>query len=217
MKRSGHHVLVSVPTRGSIHWQTVQSLEALRDDTPGLRSILYQEGNLSVALTRNKIVKRFLETDCEVLVMVDDDIVVPPHLMQSIVPRIPEFAMVSIPHPMPAADNSTLVLSAFKANVFGHLNLAELEPGLNEVDAVATGCVAISREALEALGPHPFRIEHDPDADITSDDFLFCADLRAAGYRIGCWWDGWYCDHIRAVQLAPLMEARLHSTSRSLA
>lgn len=217
MKRSGYHVLVSVPTRGSIHWQTVTALEGLRDATPGLRPILYQEGNLSVALTRNKIVKRFLETDCSVLVMVDDDIVVPPHLMEAIVPHVPEFAMVSIPHPMPGSDNASLVLSAFQANSFG-LILAELEQGLNEVDAVATGCVAISREALEKLGPNPFRIESDPDAEITSDDFLFCADLRAAGYRIGCWWDGWFCDHIRAVQLAPLMEARLHSTSaRSLA
>lgn len=207
------NVFLSVPTRGTIHWQTVTRLEEIRDAADGMRPILYQEGGLSVALTRNKIVKAFLATDCDTLVMVDDDIVPPPHVLEALLPHLPDYAMVSVPHPMPSPKGAELVLSAFAANAFGHLGVATLEHGLNEVDAVATGCVAITREALVTLGPNPFRIEHNPDAEITSDDFLFCADLRAIGYRIGCWWDGWYCDHLRTVQLAPLLEGQLRTAN----
>lgn len=208
------NVFLSVPTRGQIHWQTVTRLEEIRDASSGLRPILYQEGNLSVALTRNKIVKAFLATACDVLVMVDDDTVPPPHMLEALLPHIPEYAMVSIPHPLPVPKSQdVLALSALVLSARGELNGADLAPGLNRVDAVATGCVAISREALVSLGPNPFRIENDPDATITSDDYLFCAALRAAGYRIGCWWDGWYCDHLRVVQLAPLLEGQLRNSN----
>lgn len=216
MKRSGYHIIVAVPTRGQIQWQTVTALEAIRDATPGLRPILYQEGNLSVAMTRNRIVKQFLASDATTLVMVDDDIAPPPHALEKLDPYIGEFAAVSIPHPMPTPGrNDEIVLSAyvFRPAFTDGLTVADLEEGMNEVDAVATGCVAISREALETLGPNPFRITNDPDAEIRSDDFLFCADLRFAGLKIGCWWDGWYCDHVRTVGLAPLLEKQIDTTN----
>jgi hypothetical protein len=206
MKRSGHHVMLAVPTRGCVNWQTVTRLEEVRDNTPGLRPIVWQPGNLSVAQTRNRIVNTFLETDCTTLVMVDDDIVPPPSFLETLDRLIPEFACAAVPHPMPSpADPSTLILTAYLAGADG-LTACSLEEGVNEVDAVATGCVAISREAVEAVGPAPFRIDHDPDAPVTSDDFLFCADLRTLGFRIAAWWDGWPCDHISTVSLGPILE-----------
>jgi len=208
MRRSGHHVLLAVPTRGSINWQTVARLQEVRDATPGLRPIVWQPGNLSVALTRNRIVQRFLATDCATLVMVDDDVVPPPHFLETLDRHIPEFGMVAVPHPMPdPSDPSRMVLTAYDETYDG-LAVASLSDGMNEVDAVATGCVAISRDALAMLGPCPFRIENDPDASVTSDDFLFCADLREHGFRIGAWWDGWYCDHLSTVSLAPILQGQ---------
>ena len=50
--------MVAVPTRGAIRWETVTALEEARDCTPGLGPIVYQPGNLSVALTRNRIVEQ---------------------------------------------------------------------------------------------------------------------------------------------------------------
>lgn len=202
------NVFLAVPTRGQIQWQTVTRLEEIRDRHPGLRPILYQLGNLSVALTRNRIVRRFLGTDCDVLVMVDDDIVPPPTMLsQGLI--LGGFGMVAIPHPMPNPDDpSELVLTAYD---YGEDGLAPviLEDGMNKVDAVATGCVAIKREVLVALGPNPFQISNDPDAATISDDFLFCKDVRSAGFMIGAWWDGWYCDHVTTVSLAPILEASM--------
>lgn len=200
-------ILLAVPTRGQISWATATRLEEIRDLNPGLRPIVYQPGNLSVALTRNKIVRQFLETDCEVLAMVDDDVVPPPHFLD-IREHLGEFGMVSIPHPMPTPVGDRLVFTVFDGDGDG-LCAVSPQQGLNECEATATGAVVISREALEAVGEDPFRITHDPTAELTSDDFLFCRDLRACGFKIGYFWDGWYCDHHTTVGLAPLIESTI--------
>lgn len=208
MRRSGSHIMLAVPTRGAIRWETVSRLEEIRDATPALGPIVYQPGNLSVAMTRNRIVQRFLESDCSTLVMVDDDVSPPPTALESLDQFIPEYGMVAIPHPHPwPNDPSRIVLSAYSLASEGGYTAATLVDGINDVDAVATGCVAVSRPALEATGPAPFRVSHDPSDPITSDDFLFCADLRILGFKIGAFADGWFCDHLTTVSLGPIWEA----------
>ncbi len=204
MKRSGHHVMLAVPTRGAIRWETVTRLDTIRDATPGLRPIVYQPGNLSVALTRNRIVKEFFATDCELLVMVDDDVVPPPTMLETFT-GMTGFGIAAIPHPMPDPDNhGRLILTAWDED--GHIS--DLEDGWNEVGVVATGCCAVTRHALSAMRRNPFSISNDPDNPV-SDDFLFCRDLRAAGFTVGAWMDGWYADHVTTVSLAPLHEATM--------
>lgn len=201
------NVLVSVPTRGEIAWQTVTRLEAVRDEHPALPPILYQPGNLSVALTRNTIVDAFLASPYETLVMVDDDVVPPPHFLETLLDAH-GYALAAIPHVMPhPADPGKLILTAYEAAGSAYAP-CELENGWNTVAAVATGCVALTRAAIERLGPAPFRIAHDPAAPITSDDFLLCSDLADAGLTVGCFWDGWHCDHVTTVGLAPMLEAQ---------
>lgn len=211
MRRSGHHVLLTVPTRGSVTWQTATMLEAARDYTPGLRPILYQPGNLSVALTRNLIVRQFLATDCTTLVMVDDDVVVPANFIEILDPFVGDYGMVALPHPAThPTEPGRLFLTAYDEVEGGWLKpRTRLVEGINEVAAVATGCVAVSRSAIEALGPAPFRIAHDPDENVTSDDFPFCAALRAAGFKIGAFWGAGMVDHVNTVCLMPLLERQM--------
>lgn len=201
--------MLAVPTRGQIGWQTVTALETARDYSSGLAPIIYQPGNLSVALTRNRIVQRFLASDCTSLAMVDDDIAPPINFLELLDPYVPEYGLVALPHPMPhPAEPGTMIFSSFEVEG-DDLRPKGLWTGMNDVDAVATGCVVVSREALEELGPAPFRINHDPRAVLQSDDFIFCEDLRSAGYRIGCYWDGNFVDHFRSTGLEPLLAAQL--------
>lgn len=198
-------VFVSVPTRGQIQWATVMRLQEIRDAHPGMPPIVYQPGNLSVAQTRNRIVNTFMAGEWETLVMVDDDIVPSPHFLDEILPLADGWGMVALPHPMPhPADRSQIILTVYD----DELSPIVPKSGLHECGYVATGCVAISRDALDELGPAPFRINADPDAAVTSDDFLFCDDLHDSGFKVGYWWDGWYADHHTVTSLAPLYEAR---------
>lgn len=206
--------MLAVPTRGAIRWETVTRLEEIRDLHPSVPPILYQAGNLSVALTRNRIVQAFLASPCDVLVMVDDDVVAPPHLLE-LADKLDGYGIVAVPHPMPMPGNpAEVILSAFDTAPGGLVAVDTLEHGMNDVDAVATGCCLVTRAALVAVGPNPFRIDNDP-ATAVSDDFLFCADVRELGFRVGAWWDGWYADHVTTVSLAPLREAQTRTTERS--
>lgn len=198
-------VLIAVPTRGAIRWETATRLEGARDYLgEGTAPILYEPGNLSVAATRNKIVKRFLASDLTLLAMVDDDVAPPVNFVELLLPFMVEYAMVAIPHVSPhASDLSVLHLTAYEATEDG-IQPKGLWEGINDCDFVATGCVLISRFALEELGPAPFRIADDPDAPIRSDDFLFCLDLREKGMKVGAYWGGQPVDHVTTANLSPL-------------
>jgi hypothetical protein len=197
-----------------VQWQTVATMQAARDYDPSLPPVLYQEGNLSVALTRNRIVEQFLASDCDVLAMVDDDIAPPLNFVELLLPFVGEYAMVGMPHVSPhPTEPHNLILCVYAADPEG-LRPMGLFDGINECAALATGCVLISRRALVELGPAPFRIEHDPRAALQSDDMLFCADLRTAGFRIGCYWNGHPVDHFRATNLTPLYEGRTEGATR---
>lgn len=199
------NVLISVPTRGQMCWQTVTRLEQIRDDRPGLPPILYEPGHLSIAATRNQIVGKFMVSDCDVLVMVDDDVVPPPHFLD-VTEYLPEYGMVGVPCPLWFPEPG-FHLNVYRFDDDQALRLFDCDPGINDVDALGTGCVAVHRTVFERLGSSPFRFEQPG----VSEDFVFCADLRKHDLRIGCFWDGWYADHIRAMSMAPLMEARLHA------
>ena len=204
---SAPSVFLAVPTRGSIDWATVTRLEEIHAAGNLTHPICYQVGTLSVAQTRNLIVERFRATDCDVLVMVDDDVVPPPHMLDAVA-HLGRFDVVCHPHPMLAGD--TLALGIFKRDGEGY-SFVEPERGAHEVDAVATGCVLITRRILERVQAHlndlPFTIPDDPHARLTSDDFIFCEDVKAAGGRIGYVWDGAWCsDHRRKLSMAPLLE-----------
>ena len=61
-------VLLAVPTRGHVWYETAKALEPYNPQ--------YCREKLSVANVRNRIVKRFLdETKADALVMCDDDVV----------------------------------------------------------------------------------------------------------------------------------------------
>ncbi len=201
-------VLISVPTRGSVRWETATALEAARDYIGDVAPILYQPGNLSVAATRNQIVRRFMSTDLTLLAMVDDDVAPPVNFVELLMPFMREYAMVAIPHvAIHPTDPGILYLTAYEAVDSGAglgIQPKGLWSGINDCDFVATGCVLISRFALEQLGPAPFRIEHDPDAIMKSDDFLFCLDLRAVGLKVAAYWDGQPADHIHNANLSQL-------------
>lgn len=200
-------VLIAVPTRGTVQWSTATRLEAIRDRYPGMAPILYEPGNLSVALTRNRIVKKFMDGPWQALAMIDDDVIPAPHFLE-LAAHLDgsEFGMVCMPHPMPNPKNQGQLMLGIFAEVEGGFIPIPPQRGLHECDAVATGAVVISRAALVTVGKHPFRITHDPDAEVQSDDLLFCRDLRKHGLKVGYYMDGWFSDHHSVVALAPLVE-----------
>jgi hypothetical protein len=207
-------IMVSVPTRGTVAFQTVAQLNKIRDEYPGLAPIHYECDSLSVVRTRNKIVEAFMATDKRVLVMVDDD-VVPILQLLSLADAFNggEFGMVGVPYPT-YDPRVGFHMAAYTRVIDGIQPIQEFPDPMNEVDVLATGCVLIARDALTTINRYDgpwFRFDHD---DPVSEDVIFCDDLRERGWKIGCWIGDGFSDHIRTMPLGMpyLDQCRQYST-----
>lgn len=215
---------LAVPNGGTMRAATVERLFEVLHDHPKVTFDCKVRSSLSVAQSRNAIVKRFLEARPAraVLVMVDSDIIPPPHFLRALTSALAApvamgtapFGAVVIPHVMAIADGSGLGYSIFRRVThpegMGRRAYQMIEPvgGLHPVDGAATGCIAITREALERVSSGTgvaFTIPDDPDAAITTEDFLFCEDLQACGLQVGYFWDGWFCDHHQTAPMGRLI------------
>lgn len=175
-------ILVAVPTRGNVSWATCTRLQEIRDANPGLPPILFRPGHLSVALTRNAVVRQFMAGDWEALIMVDDD-VAPASTLLSLTDGFDRFDVVAMPTfiwrpnlaptPIPAVWGMSQIQTAN-----GQAG------GLRSAEVVGTGCVAIHRRVFEGLHEEPFMVGREDDHDV-SDDIMFCRAVAAAGFRVG--------------------------------
>ena len=128
---------------------------------------------------RNVIVKEFLSTDIEWLIMVDSDVVIPQNLLDLVTKGKPIISGRVVVH-----KNKANYLMALLEKDGRLLPLKELNTP-QQVDAVGTGCIAIHRSVLEKLEPPYFKFVYDKDGlVIYGEDFYFCKKAIEAGFEI---------------------------------
>jgi hypothetical protein len=197
-------VLVAVPTRGQVSWGTCTRLQALRDANPGLGPVKYVPGHLSVAATRNKIVRLFLEGEWEALLMVDDD-VIPASCVLNMVHELGVWDVIAQPTFIWRPEIAPVPITA----TFGLTSLVAPGVAVREAQTVGTGCIAIHRRVLEGLPAEPFCIGFEDGQDV-SDDVMFCRAVHTAGFRIGADFTS-AADHHTTVSLQSIvMSAQAH-------
>jgi len=76
--------------------------------------------------------------------------------------------------------------------------------GLQEVDAVGSGCLLMSRKVLEQV-KEPFLRNWKDGFAITGLDFYFCEKAREQGFRTYCHYD-YVADHIKEVSLLDILK-----------
>lgn len=74
--------------------------------------------------------------------------------------------------------------------------------GLQEVDAIGSGCFLVSRRVMLAVAyQHPFaRVWGDDGLVEIGGDFSFCRKVRKAGFRVWAHYD-YQCDHYNELSL----------------
>ncbi len=92
-----------------------------------------------------------------------------------------------------------------RASAFRPADL-EAGAGLQEVDAIGSGCFIVSRRVMEAI-PAPFMRTWDDDGIVTmGGDFSFCKRATDAGFRI--YVDPRYrCEHMNELPLNEVIES----------
>ena len=153
---------------------------------------------------RNLICKRFLESDAEYLLMIDDDVVPPATVLdmarhgKDVVAGlcyafIPQRGYYTAAYTPPGEDGK-----------YGRVGIgSDLEGrGLLEVGLAGSACLMIHRRVLEQLAPPFFKTELDDDGlhIVDSEDFHFCRKAREAGFSI--WLDtDQVCGHLKTVDM----------------
>lgn len=80
--------------------------------------------------------------------------------------------------------------------------------GLQEVDAIGTGCFLVSRKVMEALEA-PFLRTWKPDGmQDLGGDLAFCQRAKAAGFKIWAHFE-YLCDHYKELELEEVAHAFL--------
>lgn len=151
-----------------------------------------------ISSNRNQIVKRFLKTDCDWLLMLDDD-VVPFHNPCQMVYANKDI----VGSPAKVRQNGRMlnwVVYMKNAHDTGYtpVDLEKQEPtaDLLQADVIGTGCILIRRKVLETIKA-PFHCEFDEDGILThGTDFAFCRKATAAGFTIWATRNRW-CEHIK--------------------
>jgi len=165
-------------------------LQEIRDRAPGLPPILYLSTRLSVCDGRNQIVKKFLDSKHDFLMMIDDDIIPHPDMLgladhgldicaAPVLIVRQEYAV-----PIPNVFDYLPEIEKFKPmqETFMHASAGALV----ECGGVGTGVICLSRAVLEHPDlVAPFRHKWDEHGRMTmTEDLTFCIRAMAVGFRV---------------------------------
>ena len=77
--------------------------------------------------------------------------------------------------------------------------------GLQEVDAVGTGCLVLSRKVVEAVKAPFVRKWNEEGMAITGLDFYFCEKAKELGFKIYCHYD-YLANHFKEIGLLEVLD-----------
>lgn len=184
---------IYVPTRGLVWHETAAAL--------GGALPTYVRCNTGVSDARGIITRHFLASKAEILVMCDDD-VIPPQDWLRIADHVAEGRTDVCAAVCPIILEGTVTLpNVFKRNPDLQRKYqlsAEFIAynGLQEVDAVGTGLIAIHRRVLADKGmQNPFQADFSSGA---GEDVRFCERAKKARFKVSVDFDCW-CDHMVTV------------------
>jgi len=185
---------LAILNRGWIRREMVDTVIPAISKTKGVITTLEKLNKTwdhPISSNRNKIVKRFLATDNDYLMMCDDDVV------PLFNPADFVFAnkdVIGFPAKVRQGDRQLNWVAYIKRphthnNMLDHyapVDFTKVDQSIEllSVDAVGTGCILIHRRVLENIKA-PFHIRFDEDGILTmGTDFAFCLRAKEAGFEI---------------------------------
>jgi len=201
------YVQISILHNGYIHWQLAAWLAWLvQNERRRPFYITYHDGRVyggrPVDSNRNKIVRdRVPGSD---VLMIDADTIPTNRLFDMAVAGL-DVVQVPVPIYRPDHPDGPAILNIVPAE-----NPKVLEIGgavYEEIDEGGSGVMYISNNALEAIGPAPFRFRFDQNGVMeVGEDHEFCRRARAAGFEVYSALD-LLCGHAVEVNLKTVADA----------
>lgn len=170
---------------------------------------------------RNEHVRLFLESDADILFFLDSDVVPPDNLMDMVL-KHEEWKVAGAPYPIfmtpPGQERPQIMLTAYNGKNGRGLGAADVpESGTAFIDGLATGCMFIKREVLEAMPQPWFEHKYDPTTRMLTEgeDLGFCKKVNAMGHKFYVDY-GMVCKHYKTVCLLELNNYAMEYAKRSV-
>lgn len=175
-------IYLAIPNEGWIRSELAIKLIRWIHEFQSIAEVVYESSVLRpIDHNRNTIVKRFLESDCDVLLQIDSDIV----------PDKNPLTLIMLGEDIVSAPcwiyQGKKILNIYKIDPTDE-SLVPVEPTqtthLAEIDATGTGCLLVSRRVLERIKA-PFARQYDDDGfAVLGQDLAFSKKAKAAGFKI---------------------------------
>jgi len=163
----------------------------IRPELADLLSRLPSQGKYDIVITypakkpitnnRNSIVKDFLVSECDYLLMIDGDCIPTDKLLD-----LADYDKDIIGGMCFGYLKKMLCPFAMRKKKSGKYDILDIDQnsGVVECDAIGSGTMMIARRVLEDM-PFPFRNEYDPEGIKTKGlDFNFCKRAKDMGYKV---------------------------------
>lgn len=194
-------VYIAVLNQGTVNTALSNLLIHITHDPRHHITITYPSER-PIANNRNKIVLSFLEGDWDYLLMLDDDTV--PH--RSPIDLI-DTGKDIIGYPYPQWNSGDIYWVVMDRDGDGYKPMPpERRYGVQQVDAIGTGCILIKREVLETVKAPFMRKWSEEGIAELGLDFYFCQKAIDAGFEVWCDW-GAPCSHFKTIDLIEVLGA----------
>lgn len=190
-------VLVAIPNTGWIRNEVGYTMIKLVNDRRYEVKITTPVDK-PIDQNRNVISKKFIDEGWDYLLMIDSDN--PPQKNPlDLVEK--DLDIVGLPTLQVKTDEKNgmywVVMREVEEGYQGHLSNQQ---GIQEVDAVGTGCILIARRVLEKVKA-PFMRDWDENGIAQlGQDFMFCKKAKEKGFKVWSAWD-YPCWHFKEVNL----------------
>lgn len=147
-------------------------------------------GRIFHDFARNAYVDQFLQSDCDILLFLDSDIVPPENLFDIVTIHGDKWELAGAPYPVWVSHKgysgpqvAYTVYSDLDNNQMTYAAIPQ--QGIDFVAGIATGCLFIRRSILEKMEKPYFEFKYDPETrNMTEgEDLGFCLKMQKAGKR----------------------------------
>lgn len=160
---------------------------------------------------RNAIVEDFLQSDCDILWMLDSDVVPPTHILDLVAHHQDKWQIAGAPYPIystvPGNSNMSILYTVYKGiddkSTQRGIYMAEApQSGTEFVDGLATGCLFIKREVFAKLEQPYFEFKFNPKTRVITEgeDLGFALKCHDLGIKFFVDY-GMTCKHYKRVCL----------------
>lgn len=180
------NLLVACPTRGRVWFETAMHLTELATDER-VADLVYIHNNRSVIEARSEVMRTFLEFEYDAVIMIDDDTVPHPAVLDLASELSDEVGIAGSPTPiirpgLPVVPNIYRIDEPTNEFAIDMSMAFDPEQGaVKTVDAIGFGAVAVSR-ALAQKQPD-FQMRYlDDGTPYMGEDVDYCLRAKANGF-----------------------------------